>query len=260
MGPGCCLYDIQDHWNIGTYYLDYYKPECFFDLILIILQSPGISTMWFPYHTHFILCYSGKSNNSDSSALPHVRSEVNGSRKVWGNRTHRGMKSRHLTMIGMYPSYSDTVSSKPSFAQVLVVPSVPEYSWVQELCVDCAHFHMYPVSVLPDFGTHFVSPALRFTLGEFIAICAKVWNHVNLSIFAFSGAETCSASNTITSCSIIIIFIVLESPNRYLLHNVVYMPGNLIIKFICERPSFETVQALESFHGQNLYIQSQISM
>ena len=54
----------------------------------------------------------GENNNSDSSAQLHGNgtSEMNGSRKVGGNRTHRGMKSRHLTMIGMYPSYSDTVS------------------------------------------------------------------------------------------------------------------------------------------------------
>ena len=47
----------------------------------------------------------------------------------------------------------------------------------------------------------------------FIAICAKVWNRVNLSIFAFSEVGTCSASIAITSLSIIIIFVVLESPN-----------------------------------------------
>ena len=96
--------------------------------------------------------------------------------------------------------------------------------------------------------------------GHIIAICAKVWNHVNLPIFAFSEVGTCSASIAITSLSIIIIFVVLESPNSYLLHNVVYMPGNLIIKCICERPSFETVQAQESFYGQNFYVQSHTSM
>ena len=77
-------------------------------------------------------------------------------------------------------------------------------------------------------------------INRFIAICAKVWNHVNLSIFAFSEAGTCSVSIAITSLSIIIIFVVLESPNWYLSHNAVYMPGNLIIKCICERLSFET--------------------
>ena len=46
-----------------------------------------------------------------------------------------------------------------------------------------------------------------------VAICAKVWDHVNLSIFAFSKAGTCSVSIAITSLSIIIIFVVLESPN-----------------------------------------------
>ena len=44
------------------------------------------------------------------------------------NKTQRGMKSRHLTMIGMYPRNNCTVVSKPSFAQLLVVPSVQEYS------------------------------------------------------------------------------------------------------------------------------------
>ena len=52
---------------------------------------------------------SGENNNSDGSAQPHGTSEMDGSRKV-ANETHREMKSRHLTMIGMYPSYSDTIS------------------------------------------------------------------------------------------------------------------------------------------------------
>ena len=93
-----------------------------------------------------------------------------------------------------------------------------------------------------------------------IAICTKVWNHVNLSIFAFSKVGTCSASIIITSLSIIIIFVVLESSNWYLLHNAAYMPGNLIIKCICERPSFETVQAQESFYSRNFHVQSHTSM
>ena len=95
-----------------------------------------------------------------------------------------------------------------------------------------------------------------------IAICTKVWNCVNLSIFAFSEAGTCSVSIAITSLSIIIIFVVLESPNWYwyLLHNVVYTPGNLIIRCICERLSFETVQAQESFYGRNFHVQSHTSM
>ena len=46
-----------------------------------------------------------------------------------------------------------------------------------------------------------------------IAICAKVWNHVNLSIFASSEAETCSTSITMTRCSIFIILVVSESPH-----------------------------------------------
>jgi len=45
-----------------------------------------------------------------------------------------------------------------------------------------------------------------------IAVCAKVWNRVNLSIFASSEAETCSASIAMTSNSISIILVVLESP------------------------------------------------
>ena len=50
-----------------------------------------------------------ENNNSDSSVQTYANgtSEMNGSRKVGGNRTHRGMKSRHLTMIGMYPNYCD---------------------------------------------------------------------------------------------------------------------------------------------------------
>ena len=59
------------------------------------------------------------------------------------NETQRGMKSRHLTMIGMYPGTVAVVqSSEPSFAQLLVAPSALEYSWVQEACVDRAHFHI----------------------------------------------------------------------------------------------------------------------
>ena len=62
---------------------------------------------------------------------------------------------------------------------------------------------------------------------------------MNLSIFAYSEAETCSTSITMTRCSIFIILVVSESP---LLHNVYYKPRGLIIKFICERTSFETAR------------------
>ena len=53
----------------------------------------------------------GEKTSSDSSGQPHATSvsEINGSGKI-ANETHRGMKSRHLTMIGMYCNYSDTVS------------------------------------------------------------------------------------------------------------------------------------------------------
>ena len=50
---------------------------------------------------------TGGNTSSDSSTHPHGASEMNGSQKV-ANETHRAMKSRHLTMIGMYPSYSST--------------------------------------------------------------------------------------------------------------------------------------------------------
>jgi len=46
---------------------------------------------------------SESSDISAEFAQPHGMSEMNGSRKA-ANETHRGMKSRHLTMIGMYPS------------------------------------------------------------------------------------------------------------------------------------------------------------
>ena len=51
-------------------------------------------------------------------------------RGLWDvtNKTQRGMKSRHLTMIGMHPRNNCTVFSKPSSAQLLVVSSVQEYS------------------------------------------------------------------------------------------------------------------------------------
>ena len=51
-----------------------------------------------------------ESTSSDSSVQPHCTSdsEMNGSQNA-ANETHRGMKSRHLTMIGMYPSYSGIV-------------------------------------------------------------------------------------------------------------------------------------------------------
>ena len=75
-----------------------------------------------------------------------------------------------------------------------------------------------------------------------IAICAKVWNHVNLSIFASSEAKTCSTSIAMTRCSIFINLVVSESPRWYLLHNVYYKPRGLIIEFICERTSFETAR------------------
>ena len=56
--------------------------------------------------------------------------DTHGKKGLWdsANETQRAMKSRHLTMIGMYPSNSGTVlSSKSSFAQLLVVPSVQGY-------------------------------------------------------------------------------------------------------------------------------------
>ena len=58
---------------------------------------------------------SRENTSSDSSsAQPLSTLAMNRSGKV-GNENHRGMKSRHLTMIGMYSSYSGT-ASKPSFA------------------------------------------------------------------------------------------------------------------------------------------------
>ena len=48
---------------------------------------------------------------------------------------------------------------------------------------------------------------------DVIAICAKVWNRVNLSIFASSEAESCSTSIAMTRCSIFIILVVSESPH-----------------------------------------------
>ena len=53
-----------------------------------------------------------------------------------------------------------------------------------------------------------------------IAICAKVWNHENSSIFASSEVETCAASIATTSFLIFKILVVLESSNLYLSHNV----------------------------------------
>ena len=54
---------------------------------------------------------TGEKTSSDGSAQPHGTSdlEMKESGKVV-NETHRGMKSRHLTMIGMYSSYSDCQS------------------------------------------------------------------------------------------------------------------------------------------------------
>ena len=49
-------------------------------------------------------------------------------------------------------------------------------------------------------------------INNIIVICAKVQNHVNLSIFATSEAETCSTSIAMTRCSIFIILVVSESP------------------------------------------------
>ena len=51
---------------------------------------------------------------------PAIRNAVNETQP-------RVLESRHLTMIGMYP-VAVIQSSKPSFAQLLVVPSVVEYS------------------------------------------------------------------------------------------------------------------------------------
>ena len=100
----------------------------------------------------------------------------------------------------------------------------------------------------------FENHSIKLFTSDFIAICAKIWNCVNLSIFASSEAETCSTSIAMTRRSIFIILVVSESPRWYLLHNVYYKPRGLIIKFICERTSFETVQDLGPYFGWNLYI------
>ena len=60
------------------------------------------------------------------------------------------------------------------------------------------------------FPVHLTS--CRDHIKSFIAICAKVWNRVNLSIFASSEAKTCSTSIAMTRCSIFIILVVSESP------------------------------------------------
>ena len=54
------------------------------------------------------------SESSNNSAQHHGTSEMNGSRKAV-NETHRAMKSRHLTMIGMYPSYTSSGTVKTFF-------------------------------------------------------------------------------------------------------------------------------------------------
>jgi len=77
----------------------------------------------------------------------------------------------------------------------------------------------------------FVFQRLNFL--QIIAICAKVWNRVNRSNFAFSEAETCSAHISTTRRSIPIILVDLECTSWYLSHNVVYMRKNLRLKFIC---------------------------
>ena len=48
---------------------------------------------------------TGEDNFLESSGM----SEMNGSLKV-ANDTHRKLKSRHLSMIGVFPSFSVTVS------------------------------------------------------------------------------------------------------------------------------------------------------
>ena len=70
---------------------------------------------------------TGENNSSDSSAQPYDGLEMN---RAWNitNETRRALKTRHLTMIGLFPSYGTVRSSNPSFAQLLVVPSVVEYS------------------------------------------------------------------------------------------------------------------------------------
>ena len=88
---------------------------------------------------------NGIGSAEDSKETLHGTKKKQG---IWdvANETQRAMHSRHLIMIGMSlkilhsPGMPVTVVGWTFFAQLLVVPLVREYSWVQESYVDRARF------------------------------------------------------------------------------------------------------------------------
>ena len=101
----------------------------------LIIEEPRDSAM--DLHTYPPSSILPMISHSDIGISPvqepedtHGKQQKKG---LWNvaNETQRGMKSRHLTMIGKYPEPSTVAvvqSSEPSFAQLLVAPSALEYS------------------------------------------------------------------------------------------------------------------------------------
>ena len=153
--------------------------------------------------------------------------------------------------------WPDLVAScKRNFRALQCTPSIwwlqPHDLWSNTsstMCFTAFSILSTPLPHIPTCFQPFSSPTTHY-----IAICTKVWNRVNLSIFASPKSKTCSTSMAMTRCLDFIILVVLESPRWYLLHNVYYKPRGLKIKFICGRPSSVIVQALRPFSGGNLYI------
>jgi len=153
---------------------------------------------------------TGKVNSSDSSAQPHGTSEMNGSRKV-ANETHRGMKSRHLTMIaiggtigtGIFLSAGIAVSTGGPASALLsyCVLGIFVYGVVMSLGEMSS---MYPVSgAFSTFGARFVSPALGFTLGSFFFVQVLGQQHMSLmpSYSLLSYLQQIPAFTQVLGCS-----------------------------------------------------------
>jgi amino acid permease len=78
------------------------------------------------------------------SAQPHGTSEMNGSQKEM-NETHRGMKSRHLTMIGMYPNNSGSTVVYLTFFRSAIGGTIGTGIFLSAGIVrqSSSHFHIF---------------------------------------------------------------------------------------------------------------------
>ena len=117
----------------------------------VIEESSGLHT--YPPSSSILPISRSDIGISSAGGSTKEHPTLNGTqqRGLWdvSNEIQRGMHSRHLIMIGMSSKIPHSLvlackryGLKTLFTQLLVVPWVPEYSWVLESCVDRVHFHI----------------------------------------------------------------------------------------------------------------------